>query len=68
MDGRLVVGDLRVQEIFRGNGRVSYTVVDTDCTLVAEADGVRSTATWTRRLSADRGLDCAGWLSTAQIR
>ncbi|MEU8294586.1 tyrosine-type recombinase/integrase [Streptomyces pseudogriseolus] len=39
MDARLVVDQLRVQEIVRGDGRVCYTVVDADCSVVAEADG-----------------------------
>ncbi|CAM5272334.1 DEAD/DEAH box helicase family protein [Streptomyces atroolivaceus] len=68
MDGRLVVGDLRVQEIVRGNGRVSYTVVDTDCTLVAEADGfLRTCRAGTDRTYAYVLVDHLRWLRFAGL-
>ncbi len=51
--GRLVVGELRVQKIVRGGGRVCYTIVDCDCSLVAEADGfLRTCAAGTDRTYA----------------
>ncbi|WP_192883647.1 hypothetical protein [Streptomyces xinghaiensis] len=50
MGGRLVVGQLRVQEIVRAGGRVCYTVVDADCSVVGEADGfLRTCAAGTDR-------------------
>lgn len=68
LDGRLLVGDLRVQEIVRGNGRVSHTVVDTDCTLVAEADGfLRACRAGTDRTYAHALVDHLRWLRFAGL-
>jgi integrase len=66
--GRLVVGELRVQEIVRGHGRVSYTVVDTDCTVVAEADGfLRTCRAGTDRTYAYVLVDHLRWLRFAGL-
>ncbi|MFC9652733.1 hypothetical protein [Streptomyces sp. NPDC056937] len=68
MDGRLVVGELRVQEIVRGDGRVSYTVVDADCSVVAEADGfLRSCRAGTDRTYAYVLVDHLRWLRFAGL-
>ncbi|MGP4003978.1 tyrosine-type recombinase/integrase [Streptomyces sp. 8N706] len=66
--GRLVVDQLRVQEIVRGDGRVSYTVVDTDCTLVAEADKfLRTCRAGTDRTYAYVLVDHLRWLRFAGL-
>ncbi|GAA3802147.1 tyrosine-type recombinase/integrase [Streptomyces phyllanthi] len=66
--GRLVVGELRVQEIVRGDGRVCYTVVDTDCTFLAEADGfLRTCAAGTDRMYAYVLVDHLRWLRFAGL-
>ncbi|WP_393096907.1 hypothetical protein [Streptomyces sp. LN325] len=66
--GRLVVGQLRVQEIARGDGRVCYTIMDTDCTLVAEADGfLRTCAAGTDRTYAYVLVDHLRWLRFAGV-
>ncbi|MFD6822925.1 tyrosine-type recombinase/integrase [Streptomyces sp. NPDC060085] len=68
MAGRLVVGELRVQEIIRAGGRVSYTIVDTDCTLVGEADGfLRTCAAGTDRTYAYLLVDHLRWLRFAGL-
>ncbi|MFF2519674.1 hypothetical protein [Streptomyces sp. NPDC058086] len=68
MGGRLVVGELRVQEIVRGDGRVSCTVVDTDCSVVAEADGfLRTCAAGTDRTYAYVLVDHLRWLRFAGL-
>lgn len=66
--GRLVVGELRVQEVVRGDGRVSYTVVDTDCSVVAEADGfLRACGAGTDRTYAYVLVDHLRWLRFAGL-
>jgi len=68
MDGRLVVGDLRVQEIVRGDGRVSYTVVDESCKVVGAADGfLRSCRAGTNRTYAYLLVDHLRWLRFAGL-
>ncbi|MFF0050730.1 hypothetical protein [Streptomyces sp. NPDC005498] len=68
MGGRLVVGELRVQEIVRAGGRVSYTVVDTDCSVMAEADGfLRTCAAGTDRTYAYVLVDHLRWLRFAGL-
>lgn len=68
MGGRLVVGELRVQEIVRAGGRVSYTVVDTDCSVVAEADEfLRTCGAGTDRTYAYVLVDHLRWLRFAGL-
>ncbi|RRR77244.1 integrase [Streptomyces sp. RP5T] len=63
-----MVGELRVQEIVRGDGRVSYTIVDTDCTVVVEADGfLRTCAAGTDRTYAHMLVDHLRWLRFAGL-
>ncbi|WP_442654194.1 hypothetical protein [Streptomyces pseudogriseolus] len=68
MDARLVVDQLRVQEIVRGDGRVCYTVVDADCSVVAEADGfLRTCRAGTDRTYAYVLVDHLRWLRFAGL-
>lgn len=68
MDSRLVVGDLRVQEIVRADGRVCYTVVDADCSVVEEADGfLRTCRAGTDRTYAYVLVDHLRWLRFAGL-
>ncbi|SDS47524.1 Phage integrase family protein, partial [Streptomyces sp. TLI_053] len=63
MDGRLVVGDLRVQEVVRGDGRVNYTVVDESCAVVGAADRfLRSCRAGTDRTYTYLLVDHLRWL------
>ncbi|MEV6002166.1 hypothetical protein AB0M25_23550 [Streptomyces griseomycini] len=64
----MVVGELRVQEIVRVGGRVCYTVVDADCSVVTEADGfLRTCRTGTDRTYAYVLVDHLRWLRFAGL-
>jgi hypothetical protein len=65
MAGRLVIGDVRVQEVVRGDGRRAYTVVGPDGNLWSIVDGfLRGCEPGTARTYAYMLVDHLRWLPT----
>lgn len=65
---RLILGDLRVQEVVRESGRVAYTIVDPDGRIVPTADGfLRGHDAGTARTYAFMLVDHLRWLPTEAL-